>query len=150
MTWPWPNEVCSVPLPCESHDSSALFALTASEAEQASQGLRSVHGCHVSFCLIHIKVIPSASAFCYAICWFQPSNSTCWEPNCHYAGHQAISLAVFWVWTQFFRVLRLYRLFFFNVQPVCMSMHSFILIVHSSLGSMSVCLCVCVFTLRVT
>lgn len=83
-----PGEGCSMPLPCQGCHSSTLFALMASEAEEASQGFRSVHGCHVSFCLIHVKVIPSTSAFSYAICWFLRYNSTCWDPNCHHISHQ--------------------------------------------------------------
>lgn len=68
MTQLQPGEGCSVPLPCQGCYSSTLFALMASEAEEASQGFRSVHGCHISFCLILIKVIPLRSAFSYAIC----------------------------------------------------------------------------------
>lgn len=88
MTQPQPREGCSVPLPCQVYCSSTLFALMASEAEEASQGFRSVPGCHISFCLIHIKVIPLTSAFSYAICWFLLYNSTCWDPKCHHISHQ--------------------------------------------------------------
>lgn len=88
MTQWWPKEACSVPPPCQGCHSSTLLVLTTSEAEEASQGFRSLHGCHVSFCLIHIKVIPSTSAFSYAICRFLLSKSTCWDPNYCHIGQQ--------------------------------------------------------------
>lgn len=82
------GEGCSVPLPCQGCYSSALFALMTSEAEEASQGFGSVHGCHISFCLIHIKAIHLTNAFSYAICWFLLYNSTFWDPKCRRISYQ--------------------------------------------------------------
>lgn len=172
LTQPQPGEGCSVPLPCQGCHSSTFFALMASEAEEASQGFRSVHGCHVSFCLIHVKVIPSTSAFFYAICWFLRYNSTCWDLNCHHISHQGTEN-----FTGYFLCLctggvfllisieNYYSLLFMYVSLVYMSMqsgHFYYLFIpfwatcylcvywfaywgwyHSSLYKQGACLCAC-------
>lgn len=90
---PWPSNGPEKFAHClhlsKSYNSSGLCTLLTYEAEQAFQVFRSVHGCHVSFQLLHIKVTSSAIALYYAICLLLLSNSTCWDPDSRYIGHWA-------------------------------------------------------------